>query len=55
MDFAYTPRLLELQARAAALTAQIMPHEEACEADNGLSAQAHAAIRGQVLDRQVVA
>ena len=37
MDFAYTPRLLELQARAAALTAQIMPHEEACEADNGLS------------------
>ncbi len=51
MDFAYTPRLVELQGRAAALAAQIMPYEETCETDNGLGPEAHAAIRRHVLDR----
>jgi butyryl-CoA dehydrogenase len=50
MDFAYPPRLVELQERAAALTAQIMPYEEACEEHNGLGPEAHAAIRRHVLD-----
>lgn len=49
MEFAYTPRLAELKQRAADLTAKIMPHEDACEADNGLSAAALDAIRQEVL------
>jgi acyl-CoA dehydrogenase len=47
MDFAYTPEQLELRARAAALAADIMVHEEACEAANGLPPEVHA----QVADR----
>ena len=31
MDFAYTPRLVELKRRAAELTERIMVHEDACE------------------------
>ena len=42
MDFAYTPEQLELRARAAALAADIMVHEEACEAANGLPPEVHA-------------
>ena len=49
MDFAYTPRLAELKQRAADLTAKIIPYEDECERDNGLSAEAHAAIRQEVL------
>jgi len=49
VEFAYTPRLAELKQRAADLTAKIMPHEDACEADNGLSAAALDAIRQEVL------
>jgi butyryl-CoA dehydrogenase len=37
MDFALEPRQLELKARAAALTAEIMEHELDCERDNGLA------------------
>ena len=50
MDFAYTPRLLELKRRAAGLTERIMPYEDACEAQGGLPADAHAAIRAAVLE-----
>ena len=50
MDFAYTPRLLELKRRAAGLTERIMPYEDACEAEGGLPADAHAAIRAAVLE-----
>jgi acyl-CoA dehydrogenase len=50
MDFAYTPRLLELKRRAVELTERILPYEDACEADNGLSAEDHADIRAAVLD-----
>ena len=42
MDFAYTTEQLELRARAAALAADIMVHEEACEAANGLPPDVHA-------------
>ena len=44
MDFAYTSEQLELRDRAAALAADIMVHEEACEAGNGLPPEVHAAI-----------
>jgi acyl-CoA dehydrogenase len=47
MNFAYTPEQLELRARAAALAADIMVHEEACEEANGLPPEVHA----QVADR----
>ena len=50
MDFAYTPRLVELRERAAALSARIMPYEQRCEENNGLSAEDHAEIRAAVLD-----
>ncbi|MDI3386286.1 acyl-CoA dehydrogenase [Streptomyces sp. B-S-A8] len=49
MEFALTPRLAELKERAASLTGKIMPYEDACENDNGLSPEAHAAIREEVL------
>ena len=49
MDFAYSPRLAELKQRAADLTAKIIPYEDECERNNGLSAEAHAAIRQEVL------
>ncbi|WP_028925495.1 acyl-CoA dehydrogenase family protein [Pseudonocardia acaciae] len=49
MDFALTPRLAELKQRAADLTAKIIPYEAECERNNGLSPDAHAAIRQEVL------
>jgi acyl-CoA dehydrogenase len=49
MDFAYSPRLLELKRRAADLTGKIMVHEDECEAGNGLPAETLAAIRDEVL------
>ncbi|MFL6054642.1 MAG: acyl-CoA dehydrogenase family protein [Actinoallomurus sp.] len=49
MEFAYSPRLLDLKQRAADLTDKIMVHEDECEAGNGLPAETLAAIRGDVL------
>lgn len=49
MEFALTPRLAELKQRAADLAGKIMPHELDCERNNGLTAEAHAAIRQEVL------
>src|SRR5215207_5698480 len=48
MDFAYTPEQLELRDRAAALAADIMVHEEACEAANGLPPEVHAEVADRV-------
>lgn len=50
MDFAYTPRLLELKDRARTLTEKIMPFEDECERNNGLSLESHASINAAVLD-----
>ena len=50
MEFAYTPRLAELKQTAKNLTTQIMQYEDDCEANNGLSAESHAAIKQAVLD-----
>jgi acyl-CoA dehydrogenase len=49
MDFAYTPEQLELRGRAAALAADIMVHEEACEAANGLPPEVHRQVAERVL------
>ncbi|MEV8564612.1 acyl-CoA dehydrogenase family protein [Streptomyces sp. NPDC051322] len=49
MEFALTPRLAELKQRAAGLTGKIMQYEDQCEAENGLSVEALAAIREEVL------
>jgi acyl-CoA dehydrogenase len=49
MDFAYTPEQLELRGRAAALAADIMVHEEACEAANGLPPEIHRQVAERVL------
>jgi acyl-CoA dehydrogenase len=48
MEFAFTPEQLELQGRAAALAADIMVHEEACEAANGLPPDVHAEVADRV-------
>ena len=50
MEFAYTPRLAELKERARALTEKIMPFEDECERNNGLSAESHASIKASVLE-----
>jgi butyryl-CoA dehydrogenase len=50
MDFAYTPRLLELKRRAADLRERIEPYEEPCELAGGLSGEDHADIRAAVLE-----
>src|SRR3954451_620817 len=50
MDFAHTPRQAELKRRAVALYERIVPYEDECEADNGLTPEAHADIRQAVLD-----
>ena len=50
MDFAYTPELEALKARAAALTQRLIPYEDDCERDNGLTPSQHAEIRAAVLD-----
>ncbi len=48
MEFAYSAVQLELRERAAALAADIMVHEEACEAGNGLPPDVHAAVAERV-------
>ena len=50
MDFAYTPRMAELKARAAELAGKIMVFEDECEQYNGLSDESHATIRAAVLE-----
>jgi acyl-CoA dehydrogenase len=49
MDFAYTSEQLELRGRAAALAADIMVHEEACEEANGLPPEVHRQVAERVL------
>jgi acyl-CoA dehydrogenase len=48
MDLTLSPEQDDLRARARALTESIMAHEEACEEQNGLTAEAHAEIAGRV-------
>src|SRR3954453_22834186 len=50
MDFAYTPRIAELKERAAALYERIVPYEDECEGNNGLTPEALADIREAVLE-----
>lgn len=50
MDFAYTPRLLELKETARTLTEKILPFEDECERNNGLSPESHATIKAAVLE-----
>lgn len=49
MDFAYTPEQLELRARAAALAAEIMAHEQRCEEENGLPPEILADLKEKTL------
>jgi butyryl-CoA dehydrogenase len=55
MDFAYTPRLLDLKRRAIDLTERILRYEEPCEENNGLPPEALADIREAVLDAELQA
>src|ERR671915_1855824 len=55
VDFAYSPEQLELRDRAAALAADIMVHEEACEEANGLPAEVHAEVAERVRERGLAA
>ena len=55
MDFAYTTEQLELRARAAALAADIMVHEEACEEGGGLPPDVHAQVAERVLHHGLAA
>ena len=48
MNFTLTPEQAELGERAAALAAEIMVHEEACEAANGLPPEVHAEVADRV-------
>jgi butyryl-CoA dehydrogenase len=48
VDFAYSAEQLELRARAAALAADIMVHEQACEEGNGLPPEVHAEVAERV-------
>jgi len=48
VDFAYTPEQIELRDRAAALAADIMVHEVACEEANGLPPEVHADVADRV-------
>jgi acyl-CoA dehydrogenase len=48
MDLKLSPAQEDLRARARALTESIMPHEQACEEQNGLTAEAHAEIADRV-------
>jgi acyl-CoA dehydrogenase len=50
MDFAYTPRLAELKARATELYERIVRYEDQCENDNGLSPEVLGDIREAVLE-----
>ncbi|MFI6763949.1 acyl-CoA dehydrogenase family protein [Streptomyces sp. NPDC050355] len=49
MDFRLTPRQAELQRAARELTETLTVYETDCEENNGLPAEAHAAIRDAVL------
>jgi butyryl-CoA dehydrogenase len=49
MDFAYSPRLRELKARARGLADKLMPFEERCESQGGLSTADFAGMRSDVL------
>jgi butyryl-CoA dehydrogenase len=53
MDFTYTAEQLELRARAAALAAEIMVHETACEEANGLAPEVHREVRAAVLRHEL--
>ena len=53
MQFDYTAEQRELRERAAALAAEIMRFEEACEEQRGLDAEAHARIRRATLDARL--
>src|ERR671915_2267698 len=55
MDFSYSPDQLELRDRAAALAADIMVHEEACEEGNGLGPEVHAEVAERVRERGLAA
>src|ERR671915_1090025 len=55
MDFSYSPDQLELRDRAAALAADIMVHEEACEEANGLPPEVHAEVAERVRERGLAA
>jgi acyl-CoA dehydrogenase len=48
MDLKLSPAQEDLRARAWALTESIMAHEQACEEQNGLTAEAHAEIADRV-------
>ena len=50
MDFAYTPRLIDLKARAIGLYDRIVGYELECEENNGLTPEGLADIRRAVLD-----
>ncbi|MFI9103532.1 acyl-CoA dehydrogenase family protein [Streptomyces fildesensis] len=50
MDFRLTERQIQLKTAARSLTEFITRYEDDCETDNGLSPQAHAAVRDAVLD-----
>jgi acyl-CoA dehydrogenase len=50
MDFAYTPRLTDLKARAIGLYDRIVPYELECEENNGLTPEGLADIRRAVLE-----
>src|SRR6476646_6515703 len=50
MEFAYSPRLAELKERARALTEKIIPFEDECERNNGISGESHASIKASVLE-----
>ncbi|MCM2417006.1 acyl-CoA dehydrogenase family protein [Streptomyces sp. RKAG293] len=50
MDFRLTERQIQLKTAARSLTEFITRYETDCETDNGLSPQAHAAVRDAVLD-----
>jgi acyl-CoA dehydrogenase len=48
MDFSYSPEQHQLRARAAALAAEIMAHEQACEEAGGLPPEVHAEVAERV-------
>jgi acyl-CoA dehydrogenase len=48
MDLTLSPAQVDLRERALALTQAIMAHEQACEEQNGLTAEAHAEIANRV-------
>jgi acyl-CoA dehydrogenase len=49
MDFAYTPQLADVKARAIDLYERIVPYEDECENNNGLTPEGFADIRRSVL------